>query len=327
VCDNFLSRKLSWCFGSCLRGPKSSFGVPLLTLVQIPQITRPNEISGLLGFEHERLSWRISHKRRYYRQFSIPKRTGGQRLLSSPDAYLKRAQNWIRQNILSALPISPHATAYSKGSKTFLNAARHSDKRYVLRMDLKNFFDNIKFNAVEEVFTEAGYNAAVSNFLAELCTFDLGIPQGAPTSPRLSNLISRKMDAAISIDAWIVGASYTRYADDIVLSSDDLASVKELQSSAEKIVMSQGFSVNKAKTWIAGPGHRKKITGLVIGSNGVGIGRKSERYLRAMIHQLSAQRSNYESRLARINGYLSYVRDVDPVRYARLKTQLDAGTN
>lgn len=277
-------------------------------------------------------------KSNFYHSFSIPKRSGGNRSIEAPRDELKRIQKWICENILSDQHPSAHATAYRKNFGIRTNAETHENNAFVVKLDIRDFFKNINWKSVNEFFQIERYNARVCWFLTEICTLHSYLPQGAPTSPALSNLTSKNMDSNINneiVKANQTGTdatyAYTRYADDIFISGDDADVVRTLGETAQRIIKTYGFQINKKKVRFSGPGHRKRITGLVIGSSGSGIGRTSERNIRARIHRLKkyyqknagSPQNNYDllSEVAKIRGYLSFVSDVDPTRHRRLVTQ------
>ena len=279
-------------------------------------------------------------KSNFYHSFSIPKRSGGNRTIQAPVSDLKTIQKWVQINILSNQQPSDHATAYRKNFGIRTNAETHENNAFLFKLDIRDFFTNIKWNSVNQVFRREGFNRRVCWFLTEICTLHSYLPQGAPTSPALSNLTSRNMDSAIKSIIEIANVlrndgtyAYTRYADDIFISGNDADVVRTLGNRATEIIKTSGFQVNKKKVGFYGPGHRKRITGLIIGSSGSGIGRTSERNIRARIHRLKiySQKNtvspgdNYDllSEVRKIKGYLSFVSDVDPTRYRRLVTQFE----
>jgi RNA-directed DNA polymerase len=293
----------------------------------LPYLANIYELTSAAGVDLGEMKARLNNKANNYQRFRIPKRTGGYRLLLAPQFRLRQTQNWIRENILDRLSVNPAATAYRKGMSTSDNAKPHEGHDWILRMDIQNFFMNIREEAVNKVFEDAGYHNSVTKLLTDICTFSGFLPQGAPTSPALSNLISKRMDVAIGTTATHFGAKYTRYSDDLVISSDDRESLWVCGKMVRRIVRTEGFRMNRKKMVLAGPGDSRRITGLVIGSNGVGIGRRKEREIRAMIDRLGKKdmQNNY-TLIAKIKGYLAYVSAVDTVRFERLNAQFMENT-
>ena len=292
------------------------------------------------GINHDTVQIMPDNKSEFYHSFTIPKRSGAPRTIEAPLGELKTIQSWIRQNVLSNQEPSEHATAFRKNVGIRTNAETHVNNAFLVKLDVRDFFKNIKWDSVNEVFRIQGLNPRVCWFLTEICTLRSYLPQGAPTSPELSNLTSMNMDSAIKSQVEIANHrdpagtyAYTRYADDIFISGNDADVVKTLGETAQNIIKTSGFEVNRRKVRFAGPGHRKQITGLIIGSSGSGIGRVSERNIRARIHRLKiysqkntvSPRDNYNlhSEVAKIKGYLSFVSDVDATRHRRLVTQFN----
>jgi retron-type reverse transcriptase len=153
-----------------------------------------------------------------YRSFRIPKRTGGYRTLQEPNEDLKRVQRLLLRRLLKRLAAHPRAHGFERGKSTVTGALPHERKAVVLRMDLRDFFGSIKAARVRDYFARAGWDADASQLLTRLCTHEGSLPQGAPTSPRLSNLVNFKLDARLDALARKCGADYTRYADDMTFS-------------------------------------------------------------------------------------------------------------
>src|SRR5262249_29867281 len=151
---------------------------------------------------------------------------------------LASAQKWILRNIVEKLPVDEPAHGFVPGRSILTNAQPHAGKAFVVNLDLRDFFPSIAFPRVRSVFQRAGYSPAVATILALLCTecprkvvtYDgatyhvatspRGLPQGACTSPSLSNLVARRLDRRLSGLARRMGLTYTRYADDLTFSGD-----------------------------------------------------------------------------------------------------------
>ena len=202
-----------------------------------------------------------NHPKRWYTSATIPKRDGSQRHLSIPQLPLKQVQGWINRHILSKVPPSPFATAYSRGMSVLGNARPHAGKPLLVKADLTSFFSRIPFKRVFGVFARMGFFGAVCTQLANLCCCDGALPQGAPTSPALSNLVLKQMDGRIAGFCQRRGITYTRYADDMSFSGDFKAS--ELLWFLRRVLPENGFEVNEAKTRTLGKGQKHRITGVV----------------------------------------------------------------
>jgi len=248
----------------------------------------------------------VQRKGEFYRTFTISKKSGGNRLICAPDPNLQRVQTWIHKNILCSTGalafLHRAARAYKPEASILKNAQAHAGAAWMVKLDIKDFFESISERQVYYVFRQLAYPALLSFELARLCTrcvpprsdglprareqlmrwvnwdesrkagpysidAQVGhLPQGAPTSAMLANLVSRELDDRIQAIATHYGATYTRYADDMVLtlangSEEMCASVFR---KAAQVVKRQGFRVNRSKSRIIGPGGRKVVTGLVV---------------------------------------------------------------
>lgn len=201
----------------------------------------------------------------HYRTFSIPKKSGGYRQISSPRTYLKVVQWWILDNILKSQKFDECVTAFVSGCSPMRNAQRHVGSSHLLCIDLTNFFPSISKERVIEIWRSLGYGEAVSEQLGALCTLEGKLPQGAPTSPLLANLAAAELDKKLKIVSSSVGYNYTRYADDITFSSQHPIPV-EFVKSVSDVVSACGFEVNKKKTRFVGKGGAMEVTGYIINS-------------------------------------------------------------
>ena len=199
----------------------------------------------------------------HYHVAEIPKHGGGVRRLCVPDESLKYVQRRICDLLLVHMPISPYATAYRYGAKTRLNALLHVGKKCILKLDISHFFDSILYSQVKEfAFPESIYSEKIRVLLSILCYYKESLPQGAPTSPTISNIIMREFDEAVG--AWCNkrGIAYTRYCDDMTFSGDFIPA--EVRSFAEQELKKYGFFLNPAKTKTAQRGTRQTVTGIVV---------------------------------------------------------------
>lgn len=204
------------------------------------------------------------------------------RLITSPSRKLKIRQRWILDNILMHIPVSDFIYGFKTGCSIKDNATVHANHNYAICLDIKNFFPSIKIDNVISVLLNAGYSTSASKRLAQLCCFDGSLPQGAPTSPQLSNIVCKDMDIQLNAIAQQRGAVYSRYADDITFSAD--TDLKDLLPEIEKAIYSFGFKINESKTAIYHEGQPKFITGLVVQNGSVRIPKKYKRELKKEIY-------------------------------------------
>lgn len=319
-----------------------------LQAAKLPVLSSPADIATALGLTIRRLRWLAFHAETavvtHYVRFQVPKKSGGMRELSAPHADLAKAQRWILQNILEPIPLPGVAHGFVRGRNTLTNARSHINKDLVINADLKDFFPSITFPRVRGIFEQLGYSPAAATVLALICTecprrtvtyvgqnFHVAtgpraLPQGACTSPALSNLCARKLDLRFSALAAKHGWTYSRYADDLTLSArDDAAGLTALMlSRLHDIVKSEHFTVNDAKTRIQRRNSQQSVTGVVV-NDGASIDRQTRRRLRAILHQ--AQKTNLTAQNRRqhpnfsgwVQGMIGYISMINEKQGSRLK--------
>lgn len=228
----------------------------------LPVIYNPSHLSALLGYKKEYIKKATLYTQNFYRDFEIQKSNGKKRLISEPLPSLKEIQLWILKNILYKVPVSPFAKAYKPNTRLIENLKFHKKQPKVLTVDLENFFPSIKINAIEKIFTKLGYSRLVSKMLSRLCTRDGALPQGAPTSPYLSNLLFKASDELIADFCRERKIRYTRYADDLSFSGD--FNEKELLDKVTETIEKLHFKINTEKTRLMTPNTRQVVTGIVV---------------------------------------------------------------
>jgi RNA-directed DNA polymerase len=228
----------------------------------VPVIYNTSHLSALVGYRKQYLKKAVLFTDYFYRDFSVPKRNGRLRTISEPLPSLKEIQLWILKNILYKKPVSPHAKAYRPGMTIMDNLKFHRKQPKVLVMDIDNFFPSIKLKDVTVIFRELGYSNLISSLLAKLCCKDESLPQGAPTSPYLSNIFFNPVDRTISDHCKERKIRYTRYADDLTFSGD--FNEHELINNVTKEVSSLSLKINESKTKLMTPNMRQTVTGIVV---------------------------------------------------------------
>ena len=200
---------------------------------------------------------------KHYRKTKLPKKGGGFRNLSVPDEVLKSIQKRIAEVLLIHMPVSRYAKAYRFGSSTLRNAKHHIGKQVVLKLDILHFFDSIRYSTVKDkVFPENVFAEPLRILLTMLCYYKDALPQGAPSSPAITNIILYEFDEQIGQWCWERGIAYTRYCDDMTFSGDfDPAEViRFIRLELKKM----GFLLNEQKTKIQRPGRQQTVTGIVV---------------------------------------------------------------
>lgn len=234
----------------------------------LPIIFDQYHLSLLVGYDYDYLLAVANAQRMFYRHYTIPKKSGGERHIEEPMPALKEIQEWILINILNPASkryVSPVAKAFIPGKSLKENARFHRNRRQVVALDLKDFFGSVKFGPVYGVFIKLGYTVSVAVMLTKLCMMRGSLPQGAPTSPMLSNLIFYDCDTKIFHYCRSRNIMYTRYADDLTFSGDDLK-VNDLISYVKMLLAPKRLYLNEKKTKVMGKGCRQMVTGVVVNS-------------------------------------------------------------
>jgi retron-type reverse transcriptase len=254
----------------------------------------------ILGCTAKQLGFYVYGKplSKQYKQFEIKKRRGGSRRISAPSTNLKIIQKSISRELEKLRSFHSSAHGFMSGRSIQTNANPHVDQRTVLNIDLEDFFGSINFGRVYGLLSKAPYNLAdnVAAVIAKACTYENKLPQGAPSSPILSNMICSKMDAELARLARVNRCIYTRYADDITFSTSakmmplarkivqlEQSPTYELSHSLQAIIESNGFRVNGAKTRVYERTDRQEVTGLIVNKR-LNVKRRSVREARAMLH-------------------------------------------
>lgn len=272
----------------------------------------PEELARRLGLSLDELE-QVSVD---YHTFNIPKRTGGQRTITAPNRSLKLIQKRILKRLLNRLSCHGCATGFEKGHSIVTNAIPHTGSDTVVKMDIIAFFNTISADRVRAYLYGIGWSKEATDILIRLCTHNGHLPQGAPTSPRLSNLVNIEMDARLVGLATRCGAVYTRYADDMTFSfnePDNQSSLNKEEQAPQtladcnsglqvrdlinilirmtKIILHEyGYELhNKRKLNIRRKHQQQCVCGLVVNEK-VDLPRKTRRRLRAIRHHIETDR-------------------------------------
>lgn len=229
-------------------------------------------------------------KNNRYHEFSILKKNGKLRKINSPDKLLKRVQNLI--NILLQIIFESHShycsNGFLLGKDVKRNAMPHTNKKFVLNMDIENFFPSINFRRVKVVlglspFDLYGEREKIAFLIANLGTYNNYLPQGSPMSPLLSNIVTQKLDRKISKFCLAKRIKYSRYADDLSFSTNRNILDEEFIESIKDIVEAENFNINEEKTRLRTSRESQEVTGLVVNEK-VNIKREYLQKVRAMLN-------------------------------------------
>ena len=216
-----------------------------------------------LGFSARTLYGLSNHLEKHYHNVFIPKSDGSKRKLSVPDLILKRVQKSIADNILVQFPVSRYAKAYKVGSSVQRNAQPHIGKKKLLKLDIEGFFDHILYSQVKDiVFCEEKFAEPIRILLTMLCYYKESLPQGAPTSPAITNIIMFDFDETVGAFCNKKNIAYTRYCDDMTFSGD--FDEGEVITFVKNELFKLGLFLKKRKTVVVPASKRQTVTGIVV---------------------------------------------------------------
>lgn len=228
----------------------------------VPVIVEPHHFALLVGLEYEYVCKMAYASQCFYRSFTIKKSNGTDRSIDEPLPDLKMVQRWILNEILYQIPVSRYAKAFIPKRSIKHNARFHKSQHTVVTIDIKDFFPSINIYHVFKIFNDIGYKKNIAWFLANICCLNQSLPQGAPTSPYISNIVMRDIDDILADYCNSKKYRYTRYADDLTFSGDK--SVKEIIPYASTLLLEHKFLLNPSKTRVARQNARQEVTGIVV---------------------------------------------------------------
>jgi len=293
--------------------------------------------------------WRIDgstpRRLQHYQYQMLEKRDGGVRLIEKPKATLKQLQRKIYHEILSNLETHPMAHGFAKGRSCHSHAAVHIGKRYLLLFDITECFQSIDWPMVKSVFKRLGYPDAVAVHLTALCTHRVNLkpaqlahfndaqknrlrqrhlPQGAPSSPALANAALRGLDSRLAGLARHLGLDYSRYADDIAMSSNHHRDWRFVETLIGAICLDEGVTLNNKKTRIKKYHQKQRVVGIVVNSK-ANVDRQYFDTLKATLtnckrYGLESQNHNQHPHFrAHLLGRIQYVKSLNEHRGLKLE--------
>lgn len=320
----------------------------------LPALYSVREVAEWLDLTVSELEWFADHgswlrtatpRLRHYRVWTREKRDGV-RVIEAPKPRLREAQRRILRQLVSRIPAHRAATGFIPGSSTADFAAPHSGKPIVLRADLRHCFESIAAPRVSDVFRRAGYPPAIARLLADLCTTTTPadqlagvpaehaghlrgrhLPQGAPTSPHLSNLVMRSLDRRLQGYAATNDLAYTRYGDDLALSGEEMNADRALWV-VLRVIASEGFTVHAGKVRVMREHQRQTLAGLVVNDR-PRVSRSDYDNLRALLHNARRDGASSQNHAgnpefrAHVLGLIAWVGASDEVRRERLLRMAD----
>lgn len=322
----------------------------------LPPLQTPDQLAEWLGISIGKLAW-LTHRttenqrppteeKGHYAYRWIPKRKGGWRLIEAPKQEMKLAQQQVLEHILNHVPAHSAAHGFVPGRSILTNATPHVGQRFLLKIDLKDFYANVRYSRVVAIFRSLGYSREVAIWLARLTTSSVPwnlkspvpsvemakyssrhLPQGGATSPALANLSAFSLDVRLSGLAERYGLRYTRYADDLTFSGRGkvIPALRELIPLIKTIIQSERFHINHQKFRILRSGQRQSVTGLVVNER-LNVSRNEFDRLKAILYNCVKQGPASQNRDAHphyqehLRGRIAHVLQVNPPRGAKLLT-------
>ena len=331
--------------------------------VDLPTVS---DLAELVGLPISLLTWLAQDRHAHYRLQVIQKRSRGLRLLEAPKSHLKSVQRHVAKQILDAVPGHSAAHGFTRRRSAITFVDPHVAKPVILRMDLMDFFPSIHASRVFAVFRSLGYPYAVTQVLTNLCTAavsfdaletamlhiepqggqaqsrqaqdrlrklycDRHLPQGAPTSPKLANLIAYRLDCRLHGLAESAGVVYTRYADDLLFSGNHYfgRTAKSFAHQAAVIALEEGFEVNYRKTRVMRRATRQFAAGIVLNRR-TNLQRDDYDNLRAILHNCvksnpaDQNRDAHSDFRSHLLGRINWVKQLNPQRGEKLMKTFNA---
>jgi hypothetical protein len=316
-----------------------------------PALNDVDSLAKALGLTIPRLRWLTYHRDvdtgTHYHRWLVPKRDGSPRLISAPKPELKAAQRWIMREVTEHLPVHGAAHGFLAGRSIVTNAQVHAGARVVVKLDIKGFYPTVTMRRVKGLLRRAGLGEQVSTLMALLATESprdevvthgkthfvatgpRSLPQGAPTSPSITNALCFRMDCRLSGLAKKLGCRYTRYADDLTFSwHENKSDIGTMLRAVTKIVRAEGFAIHPKKTRVMRKGARQKVTGLIVNAAperpAARVPRKTARALRAAIKNRELGRPGKGESLESLKGMAAFIMMTDPVRGRAFMARIDA---
>ncbi|MFC0588157.1 reverse transcriptase domain-containing protein [Novosphingobium aquiterrae] len=288
------------------------------------------EISKALGFAPQHIYSVVATRDSQYVEARIAKRAPsvGFRLLNIPKSGLKGIQRQIARVYLAPVPVDEAAFAYVKRRGVVEAARRLCGDKSILKIDLKDFFPSITTERVFGMYRSLGLDAAASNILTELCVLDNHLPQGAPTSPAISNIVLRPLDEMLRNMSNKWELTYTRYCDDIYFSHQKNFNHPDFLILLHKVITDAGFSINDDKTHFYPRGVPRKTLGLLTHNETPSLPGSVRRRMRAQFHRGSRNIGWGQENLIRLRGHLEWYKAVygKNETYFQYKSVLDTIT-
>lgn len=284
-------------------------------------------------YKDYRLKKRNGYKKRMPsgRQVWVPAKY---REIQAPNKELKTEQKKILKDLYN-IKVSDCAFGFVDKKDIYKNAKEHLGAKYILELDLKNFFDTITKEQVYKALINNGVDKEKAEYISIVCTRYGATPQGAPTSPYLSNIVCKPMDKKLKDLCIEYGCKYTRYADDLTFSTDNndgYEMFQKMKSKIQSIINKSGFKINGNKTHTVGKHRQQNVTGIVVNEK-LNVSNKDIMKFRAKLHNilmdirnnkmhnLDELEKNYDS-IDALQGYANFIYNANPKKCEKYVDQV-----
>ena len=321
----------------------------------LPILKTPEDLAHWLQMTPGELAWLanrfrdagrpVDESKAHYRYCWKPKKSGGYRLIEAPLQRLRDVQEQLLDDLLHRVPVHAAAHGFCIGRSVLTNAQPHVGQEVVVKLDLDNFYSRVRYSRVVAVFRGLGYSREVAIWLAQLTTSAIPgnlrfpgneprllrlflprhLPQGAPTSPSIANLVAYGLDVRLAGLARSFGANYTRYGDDLTFSGDQkfLTGLRLFLPLVRHIIRQERFVLHASKRKILRPATQQSVTGVVV-NNRPNISRREFDRLKATLHncvKTGPQAQNHQQHpdfKAHLRGRIAFVQQLNPQKGAKL---------
>lgn len=269
-----------------------------------------NQISNEIGINLNYLQGLAILADKFYKTYFIKKKSGKNRTITSPNYQLKAIQGWFLRKYLDPVPLNDRVTGFVKKKGIKTNGVYHLDNKIVMCLDLENFFPSITSAMINNYFLTR-FDEITSGYLTKLVTYRGILPQGGVTSPALSNIIFHPIDDEITNLCNEKNITYSRYADDLTFSSNYIDDLVQLKSQIMIILNKSGFQLNEHKTRFMTGKNRKIVTGLILNSGKLTVGKLRKRFIRAALFNYIIKKDKSVN-VNEIYGLIAFIRDIEP---------------
>ncbi len=275
-----------------------------------------DRISNDLDIDNEYIINIAKNSKNHYSRYKIKKKNGGYRQIYHPSPSLKVLQYWLVDNIFNKCVISKNSYAYAKGCSIKKNAEIHKNSKHILHTDIKNFFNSIKTNHIKDVLAlnkedlkYLSLNEEDIQLIFNICLYEGHLVIGSVCAPIISNCVMYSFDIELNKEITKYGnLIYTRYADDIVISSTKYMNAAIVKL-VEKILNKHGFNINFDKTRFMSTANRRKITGIIIDNNKISIGFNRHKEIKKMLYKKLKYKIGDSNKIL---GHLFFLKDIEP---------------